>query len=133
MSWFQSTSPSLRPAFSSRMARELRPRIFIDEVRRAGDAKGTARRIHVGVGPGVAFGGRNRARVFDRLQAELERTVGRELDLVDLRNAPPLVAHQVVSRGELLLPRDEDERAAFAARVLEARVDYGEESAPRSR
>jgi Polymerase beta, Nucleotidyltransferase len=56
-------------------------------------------------------------RALDRLQVELERASGRDVDLVNLPSAPPLLAHQAVSRGELLLARSEDERVAFETRT----------------
>jgi hypothetical protein len=62
-------------------------------------------------------------RALDRLQVELERAAGRDVDLVDLRNAPPLLAHHVVSRGKLLLSRDEDERVAFTTKVVARYLD----------
>jgi predicted nucleotidyltransferase len=61
--------------------------------------------------------------VLERIQVELERAAGRNVDLVDLRMAPPLLAHHVVSRGRLLLARDEDERVAFATRVIAKYLD----------
>jgi predicted nucleotidyltransferase len=61
--------------------------------------------------------------VFEGIHVELERAAGRNVDLVDLRKAPPLLAHHIVSRGRLLLARDEDERVAFATRVIAKYLD----------
>jgi predicted nucleotidyltransferase len=62
-------------------------------------------------------------RALDQLQAELERAAGRDVDLVDLRKAPPLLAHHVVSRGILLVSRDEDDRVAFTTKVVAKYLD----------
>ena len=57
-------------------------------------------------------------KAIDQLTAELERVTRRRVDLVDLRRAPPLLAHEVVSAGRLLVARDEGERVDFETRVV---------------
>ena len=60
---------------------------------------------------------------LDKLQADLERTLRRRVDLVDLRKAPPLLAHHIISRGRLLLCRDEDERVAIVTSIMAKYLD----------
>lgn len=55
---------------------------------------------------------------FDRLVAELERATGRRVDLIDLRRAPPLLVHEVLSSGKLIVCREAGERGAFEARAV---------------
>lgn len=45
------------------------------------------------------------------------------VDLVDLSVAPPLLAHEVVSQGKLILSRDEDERVEFETRAVARYLD----------
>jgi len=54
-----------------------------------------------------------------------ERVAGRSVDLVVLNSAPPLLAHEVVSNGRLLVCRDDDERAAFEALATIRYLDTG--------
>ncbi len=61
--------------------------------------------------------------VLDRLIDELERASGRTVDLVDLSLAPPLLAHEVVRQGKLILSRDETERVEFATRAVARYLD----------
>jgi hypothetical protein len=60
---------------------------------------------------------------LERLQGELERAAHRKVDLVELSSAPPLLAQHIVSRGRLLLSRDEDERVAFVTRIIAKYLD----------
>lgn len=55
------------------------------------------------------------------LSGRLERALGRTVDLIDLRTAPPDLVHRVLRDGELLLDRLPDERVAFEVR---SRNDY---------
>lgn len=50
------------------------------------------------------------------LSGRLERVLGRTVDLIDLRTAPPDLVHRVLRDGELLLDRNPDERGAFEVR-----------------
>ena len=55
----------------------------------------------------------------------LERATGRSVDLVVLNSAPPLLTHEVVSTGRLLVCRDDGERAAFEALAMIRYLDTG--------
>jgi predicted nucleotidyltransferase len=61
--------------------------------------------------------------VLDRMMAELETASGRTVDLVNLAQAPPLLAHEIVTSGTLLLARDEEERVRFVTRVVARYLD----------
>jgi predicted nucleotidyltransferase len=61
--------------------------------------------------------------VVDRLIEALERASSRAVDLVDLSLAPPLLAHEVVRQGKLILSRDEDERVEFETRAVARYLD----------
>ncbi len=61
--------------------------------------------------------------VLDRLIDALERASGRTVDLVDLSLAPPLLAHEVIRQGKLILSRDEGERVEFATRAVARYLD----------
>ena len=50
------------------------------------------------------------------LSGRLERALGRTVDLIDLRSAPPDLVHRVLRDGELVLDRDPDKRVAFEVR-----------------
>lgn len=50
--------------------------------------------------------------------AELSKALGTDrVDLVVLNGAPPLLAHQVISKGKLLFSRDDRARTAFEVRT----------------
>lgn len=53
----------------------------------------------------------------DRLQEELEAAAGRDVDLLLLEGAPPLLLAEVLREGSVLVRRDEDERAEFELRA----------------
>ncbi len=53
-----------------------------------------------------------------RWMSELASLVGGEVDLVDLRQAPPLLAHRAVTEGQVLLDRTGSEFASFASLAL---------------
>jgi predicted nucleotidyltransferase len=53
----------------------------------------------------VLFAGEPAPAVLDRLTEDLENAAGRAVDLVDLAKAPPLLAHQVVSKGSCIVCR----------------------------
>lgn len=55
------------------------------------------------------------------LAAEIERKIGREVDLVVLNRAPPDLVHRVLRDGRLLLEADRAGRIAFEVR---ARNEY---------
>lgn len=60
---------------------------------------------------------------LDRLSFDLSEAAGRTVDLVLLGTAPPLLAHEVVSTGRLLVCRDEEERVAFETRTAARYLD----------
>jgi uncharacterized protein len=55
----------------------------------------------------------------------LERAAGRSVDLIVLNGAPPLITHEVVSTGRLLVYRDDGERAEFEALAMIRYLDTG--------
>ena len=63
---------------------------------------------------------------FDSAQ-DLSRLVGRDVDLVDLRTASPVMAMQVLATGRLLFERDPDARGAFEDRTFGAYARLNEE------
>jgi predicted nucleotidyltransferase len=66
----------------------------------------------------VLFAGPPSPAELDRLTEDLEAAAGRPVDLVDLAKAPPLLAHQVVSKGSCVVCRRHSERAAFETRAI---------------
>ena len=58
-----------------------------------------------------------------RLRGELERSLGREVDLVDLRTAPPDLIHRVLRDGILVIDNRPDERIAFEVAARNAYFD----------
>lgn len=58
-----------------------------------------------------------------RLEMDLADTLGRDIDLVDLRSAPPDLVHRVLRDGRLLLDRDPDRRAEFEVASRNAYFD----------
>lgn len=51
-------------------------------------------------------------------RGDLEEILGREVDLVDLDRASPILAMQVLKHGRLLVDRDPRRRIAFFVRTL---------------
>lgn len=66
----------------------------------------------------VLFDGEPAPRTLDDLTEDLEDAAGRPVDLVDLAEAPPLLAHQIVSTGRCIVCRHPSERAAFETRTV---------------
>ena len=64
------------------------------------------------------------ARIVEMAVA-LERAAGRSVDLIVLNCAPPLLAHEVVATGRLLVCREDSARAAFEAQALIRYLDTG--------
>lgn len=56
-----------------------------------------------------------------RLRGALERALEREVDLIDMRIAPPDLIHRILSEGVLLVDRAPDQRIAFE---VQARNTY---------
>jgi predicted nucleotidyltransferase len=50
--------------------------------------------------------------------SELASVMGAEVDLVDLRRAPPLLAHRAATQGKVLLDRSGHEFASFVSLAL---------------
>lgn len=73
----------------------------------------------------VLFSGTPGPERIGEMAAALERVAGRVVDLVVLNSASPLLAHEVVSTGRLLVCRDDGERAAFEARATIRYLDTG--------
>ena len=113
------------------MAETGKATLDLDSVRRVLDAHAEVRLAYVfgsagrgqarprsDVDVAVLFAKQPSFEVIDRLVAELERATGRRVDLVDLRRAPPLLAHEVVSAGTLLVSRDDGERLDFETKAV---------------
>jgi predicted nucleotidyltransferase len=62
---------------------------------------------------------------ISEIAVALERAARRSADLVVLNSAPPLLTHEVVSTGCLLVCRDDRERAAFEALATIRYLDTG--------
>lgn len=60
---------------------------------------------------------------LDRLTHVLERATGRTVDLVDLATAPPLLAHEIIKKGTIILSRNEEERVNFVTRAVARYLD----------
>ena len=71
----------------------------------------------------ILFAGEPPPATLDRLTEELEEAAGRPVDLVDLAQAPPLLAHQVVATGSCLVCRHPPDRAAFETRTILRHLD----------
>lgn len=71
----------------------------------------------------ILFAGEPSPVALDRLTEDLEEAAGRPVDLIDLAQAPPLLAHQVVSTGSCVVCRRPDERAAFETRTIMRHLD----------
>ena len=61
------------------------------------------------------------------LQEGLAAEIGCDVDLVDLANASPVMAIQVIARGELLYDGDSDARGRFEDRAFGAYARLNEE------
>lgn len=48
-----------------------------------------------------------------RIRGELERLLGREVEVIDLREASPDLVHRILRDGHLLVDRDTDQRVHF--------------------
>lgn len=58
-----------------------------------------------------------------KLAHELEDSLGTAVDVVDLYDAPPLLAYEVVSKGVVVLDRDRERRVEFEVKVLKEFLD----------
>lgn len=57
-------------------------------------------------------------RALDQLATDLEGAAKRRVDFVVLNTAPPLLTHEVIRAGRLLVCRDDDERARFVTHAV---------------
>jgi len=62
-----------------------------------------------------------KAQILSELMLVLHKN---EVDLVILNEAPPLLAHRAIYRGELLFSRDDKTRNEFAVRAFNKYMDY---------
>jgi predicted nucleotidyltransferase len=85
-------------------------------------AKGTAR-TDSDVDLAALFSRHVRVEDVLTARADLAQLLGREVDLVDLRRASPILGHQVVRDGRLLMDRDPADRHAFAMLLPSRYVD----------
>ena len=60
---------------------------------------------------------------LDQLATNLEAAARRRVDLVVLNEAPPLLTHEVIRAGLLIVCRDEDERVRFQTRATSRYLD----------
>lgn len=60
---------------------------------------------------------------LSRLRGELERALEREVDLVDMREAPPDLIHRILRDGVLLIERDPKRRIEFEVQARNAYFD----------
>ena len=59
-----------------------------------------------------------------RVAADISSAIGRpDLDLVILNDAPPVLAHQVLSKGKLVFERSRTARVAFQVRAVNLYLD----------
>ena len=58
------------------------------------------------------------------IAVELERCLGKEIDVRILNDAPPAFRYRVVSRGDVILSRDEEKRLSFVERTVEEYLDF---------
>ncbi|GAB6102226.1 nucleotidyltransferase domain-containing protein [Thermococcus atlanticus] len=59
-----------------------------------------------------------------KLATELEMKLGREVDVRVLNDAPPAFKYRVVSRGRVLLSRDEEKRFRFVENAVWEYLDF---------
>jgi predicted nucleotidyltransferase len=72
---------------------------------------------------GILFEPLPAPRDLDHLTTELQTAARRRVDLVILNVAPPLLCHEVIRAGRVILCRDEDQRVAFEARAIARYLD----------
>jgi predicted nucleotidyltransferase len=57
------------------------------------------------------------------LRGDLERLLGRTVDVIDLRRAPVDLTHRILRDGQLLVERDRNERVQFEVQARSAYFD----------
>ena len=60
---------------------------------------------------------------LDQLGTELGAAAGRRVDLVVLNDAPPLLTHEAIRPGRVIVCRDDDERVEFETRATARYLD----------
>jgi predicted nucleotidyltransferase len=90
--------------------------LFGSAARRSGKA---ARDVDVG----ILFEPIPAPRALDHLASDLEAAGRRRVDLVVLNVAPPLLLHEVIRTGRLIVGRHEAERVEFEARAIARYLD----------
>jgi predicted nucleotidyltransferase len=85
-------------------------------------ARGEARRSS-DLDVGVLFSPIPAPAQLDLLVTDLEAAVGRRLDLVVLNDAAPLLIHEAIRAGRLIVCRDDDERVGFETRATARYLD----------
>ncbi len=71
--------------------------------------------------------------VRSALKASLETALGRDVDLVDLRGADPILAFQVLRHGRPIIVRDRKAYAEFVMRTLSEYADLKLDRRPAER
>ena len=61
--------------------------------------------------------------LLDQLGTDLEAATGRRVDLVVLNEAPPLLTHEAIRAGRVIVCRDEEERVRFETRATARYLD----------
>jgi predicted nucleotidyltransferase len=72
---------------------------------------------------GIVFGSVPAPAELDRLTTDLETAAGRRVDVVVLNEAAPLLVHETIRAGRLIVCRDEDERVSFQTRATMRYLD----------
>src|SRR5437773_11517005 len=60
---------------------------------------------------------------LDQLASDLEAATGRRVDLVVLNEAAPLLTHEAIRAGRVIVCRDDDERVEFETRATTRYLD----------
>ena len=60
---------------------------------------------------------------LDQLASDLEAAAGRRVDLVVLNEAAPLLTHEAIRAGRVIVCRDDDERVEFETRATARYLD----------
>jgi predicted nucleotidyltransferase len=63
------------------------------------------------------------ARALDQITSHLQEVSALPVDLVALNTAPPLLAHEIMKTGRIVICRDEDERVRFETRAAARYLD----------
>ena len=72
---------------------------------------------------GVVFSSIPAPAQLDQLAIDLEAAAGRRVDLVVLNEAAPLLTHEAIRAGRLIVCQDDDERVQFETRATTRYLD----------